>query len=559
MKNGTKNILVALLVATLLAPGFYFGIAPAPTVEAQTEGLGMEDYMGSILSAGIAVSACIFGSVINGLLRTAISGITRFLTNLATQFFGSIFSNFLTIFTGKFPILRTVPVYVSDTNYQLQGAADAAMSMEFKECVLDGIVWVAKRILIDTITAEVMNWIETGFLATVTDGYPTFIQNPGDWASDLAFSTTDLFLEEGGLLRESVCEPFADANDIHVSIVDIAADIANKPTFGPDGRATCDMEAIGGVDGFESMVEEGALTDRGILAAMALGEEGNNMFSAIFNLQAETHARVNKVVASEMTLGEWGDGYHSMRCGEDVDQVCTPGQFIAKQIDDWMGGALGQLEVADEVSEIVDALFAHLTEEIFFDYDDGLLRTAPAVNDYGLSTGTATPYEGETTTDSGVSISFTDENGVVWTLSDDGNYISSEGQIFSPDGINIGDPDPGDTYTPNSYAPGSTITVSRNGWVSINGNWHPKYAFSGLGPDYGDSFTFTFSNGESYTVNNSSRMQMYGGDDDVKYQPGGPFSGYNPDIPTMEIYWRGIGSSPTLNSSVPSSVTVYVN
>jgi len=417
MGNSVKNTLIALLVAVMLAPGFYLGVAPISEVQAQTEGLGMEDYMGSILSAGIAVSACMFGSVIAGLIDR---GISALLSRLADLFKGSVFAGifqFLGILAAQTVL---VPIYISDTNFQLQGAADATMSLEFKDCVLDGIIWIAKRILIDVITAEISNWIGVGFLGATTDGYPLFIQNPGDWARDLAYSTSDLFLDVM-VDDDSLCEPFRE------DVVDIAADIANKPTIGPDGRATCDMEAIGGVDGFESMVEEGALTDRGILAAMALGEEGNNAMSSYFNLQADTSARVNKVVASEMTLGEWGDGYHSMRCGTDVDQVCTPGQFIAKQIDDWMGGALGQLEVADEISEIVDALFAHLTENIFFDFEEGLLRDAPEPNDHG----TAEAYEGSGSTE-GYTDPYDIDNGYDGYDEETGTYNPGEVTVPEP-------------------------------------------------------------------------------------------------------------------------------
>ena len=89
MGNSVKNTLIALLIAVMLAPGFYLGVAPISEVQAQTEGLGMEDYMGSILSAGIAVSACMFGSVIAGLIDR---GISALLSRLADLFKGSVFA-----------------------------------------------------------------------------------------------------------------------------------------------------------------------------------------------------------------------------------------------------------------------------------------------------------------------------------------------------------------------------------------------------------------------------------------------------------------------------------
>ena len=44
MLHATKHTLIAILIAVILAPGFYMGVAPAQTVEAQSD-IGMDDVL----------------------------------------------------------------------------------------------------------------------------------------------------------------------------------------------------------------------------------------------------------------------------------------------------------------------------------------------------------------------------------------------------------------------------------------------------------------------------------------------------------------------------------
>ena len=85
--------------------------------------------------------------------------------------------------------------------------------------------------------------------------------------------------------------------------------------------------------------------------------------------------------------------------------------------------------------------------------------------------------------------------------------------------------------------------------ISIDKIWRDKFVFPKLGPQYGPKMLVVWSDGRELYVPDSKRMIMYGSSDVRKYQPGGPYSGNNPDIPTMEVY-AAIGTHP-------DSVTVY--
>ncbi len=97
---------------------------------------------------------------------------------------------------------------------------------------------------------------------------------------------------------------------------------------------------------------------------------------------------------------------------------------------------------------------------------------------------------------------------------------------------------------------GNQVTVKNNGAkISIDKILRDKFVFPKLGPQYGPRLLIVWSDGRELYVPDSKRMTMYGGGDERKYQPGGPYSGNNPDIPTMEVY-AAIGTHP-------DSVTLY--
>ena len=94
------------------------------------------------------------------------------------------------------------------------------------------------------------------------------------------------------------------------------------------------------------------------------------------------------------------------------------------------------------------------------------------------------------------------------------------------------------------------LTIENSGKkVSIDKIWRDKFVFPKLGPEYGPKLLIVWSDGRELYVPDSKKMTMYGSGDERKYQPGGPYSGNNPDIPTMEVY-AAMGTHP-------DSVTLY--
>ena len=84
----------------------------------------------------------------------------------------------------------------------------------------------------------------------------------------------------------------------------------------------------------------------------------------------------------------------------------------------------------------------------------------------------------------------------------------------------------------------NVITIMNTGAkMSWNSYHYDKFVFPKCGPEYtSKSFHIEFADGNVLHVANPASMTMT--PDNMKYQPGGRWSGNNPEIPTMEVYAR---------------------
>ena len=483
-----KNFLASVLMVTVMAPFLYLGIAPAQKVEAQQS-------TGSIIIGGVVgAMACYFGNYLEGFLDFVQDEVVGLLTD-------------------SVPVNETNSALLND----VEQTAEKTTEMIFKECVLDPIIWVIKRLLINFITQSILDWINDGF-----DNGPVFLTDMSGFFRDIAFGAFNTFLASSGL-DQWLCSPFQ--NDVRQTITQLGG----RTNYGSTGQNICSLQNyVGGMGvdaGYERMVMQGDLDfiGGGIPAAMGLAIDSNNPFGSFFEVQAEAAKRVARTVSEEASLLSYGEGYFSDKCdinGDGRREVCTPGQIISKQVDDWLGGALGQLEVADEIAEILGELLAALVSNIFNDVEQGLLGGSRDTGD------NSTVTSGEVSGGGG------------GTEGGGGGGTSGTGYSGG------GSAPAGEPSSVSGYSSEYTVVWS-GAYVSVDGILQRKFQFPGYGPDYGSSLLFVFSDGQRLSVPDSSAMHI-GSSAARKYQPGD-----GGEIPSMEVY-------ADRNSS-PSSVTVYYN
>ncbi len=323
-----------------------------------------------------------------------------------------VFSSlFLTFPKESMAQIATTDVGNTAQNTITAGASGASAastySLQIKEYFLDGIVTNILKQVVHQITGSIVNWINSGF-----EGSPAFLQNPGSFFLDVADQITGDFLAKGngGPLSE-LCSPFS---------IDIRLALAFKYRPRVQQRYTCTIgkiienskNAIAGasINGFTA----GDFRQGGWPAFVSLTTEPqNNPFGAYLVAESELSLRVanaqigkkeeisagrgflswrdpkctaenkKKKAANEAKVSskidqnpsagaEWSDhtegGYNGAITDYQMNiadcPIQTPGSVIAGTLDKQLGVPADKLNLADEINEIVDALFAQLVTQV---------------------------------------------------------------------------------------------------------------------------------------------------------------------------------------------------
>lgn len=93
-------------------------------------------------------------------------------------------------------------VVVESSPTAIKRTVDTTM-LQVKNYVLDGLAWAVAKIMLQQITASVVNWINSGF-----DGSPAFLTNPGAFFADTADQITGAFIANSSELSR-LCSPFS--------------------------------------------------------------------------------------------------------------------------------------------------------------------------------------------------------------------------------------------------------------------------------------------------------------------------------------------------------------
>jgi hypothetical protein len=248
-----------------------------------------------------------------------------------------------------------------------------------KDQCIDGLFYVLNEIVIKQITADIINWVNTGF-----DGNPAFVQDFDKFTRDIADREVGAFLESSELAF--LCSPFQ---------AQIKIALAKANSRGANGAfqksITCSLsEVSSNIDNFLN----GDFADGGWDAWTTLSY--NNPYSDYLKVSLELEGRKLGAIEREVDLVKIGKGFLSYQdCGdsgkandsgpsdngkgsfEDTEskedeakntsqapcKIVTPGSVIEQQLNNVLPTGLRRLEAADEINEIVDAILSHYINE----------------------------------------------------------------------------------------------------------------------------------------------------------------------------------------------------
>lgn len=221
-----------------------------------------------------------------------------------------------------------------------------------KEGILDGIAWQVANLVIQEMSHNIVNWINSGF-----DGNPAFVTDLDGFLLGIADNVAGSFIE--GTELGFLCDPFelqirqALAINYHSPFAKKIECTLTGVVENIDDFLAGDFSA-GGWDGWYE------LTVR------------DNPYSQYLAASEELSVRIVNAKNRELNLLSWANGFLSWReCSDGtVDligatscPIVTPGIVIENQLNNTLDSGRNRLIVAKEINEIIGALLTQLTQQ----------------------------------------------------------------------------------------------------------------------------------------------------------------------------------------------------
>jgi hypothetical protein len=294
-----------------------------------------------------------------------------------------------------------------------------------KSWVLDGLAWHIAKMIVQRITASVVQWINSGF-----SGSPSFLTNPGGFFADVGDQVTGSFIANTGILS-GLCSPFN---------IDVRLSIAlGQAGYGKVEKYTCTLNTViknaenttingASIEGFM----KGDYRQGGLPAFVEINLPSNNASGAYLKAQSDLNYRIASQQGQKQQQLNQGGGFLSWDSCSKIDaqtadsivgqkanasglnqyataisnasnvadgqkstgpnhtkvdtgdgtsvqtqldpktgavtyQNCnteTPGSVINGQLEKSLGSGIDQLNLANSINEIVDALLAQLVNQV---------------------------------------------------------------------------------------------------------------------------------------------------------------------------------------------------
>lgn len=237
---------------------------------------------------------------------------------------------------------------------------------------LDSIAWVLTKNAVQKLTAQTVDWINSGF-----KGNPAYITDPKSFFLNVGDEAVLKFIEDAKLT--GLCTPFKAS--IQLSLV------KNYLAKTNEGNFSCTLGGI--VNNFESFTRN--FENGGWEGWFAVTQNRqNNPYGTYLDYRNQLKVNVAGVGEKYSKQLDWGKGFFSWEncMGTEVynnetgetecmgtKETVTPGSVIQGQLDKELGHAGDSLVTADEIDEVIGALFSQLIGKVVGGISGGLRGT----------------------------------------------------------------------------------------------------------------------------------------------------------------------------------------
>lgn len=235
-------------------------------------------------------------------------------------------------------------------------SAAGLSSLTTKEYILDTIGWGLVNLVLQQMIRSVTQWVNSGF-----QGSPAFVQDLGGFLANIADQVAGQFIYGAGL--DMLCSPFK-------LNIKLALDIQYRKTRG-GYQSQCRLSSV--VNNVEKFVG-GDFLEGGWNGwyEVALNPK-SNPYNTMLDAQAALTVGISNAQGKKLEILKMGNGFLSKEVckpgssSNDYKPKCsivTPGNVIQSSLNSALNIPNGRLVVADELNELVGALFSQLASKV---------------------------------------------------------------------------------------------------------------------------------------------------------------------------------------------------
>jgi len=247
------------------------------------------------------------------------------------------------------------PIPVSDDALRSKEVGVTAFGFTIPGITYDLIAITIAKLALEQILNATTDWINNGF-----EGNPAYVTDPLQFFTKIADNIAGEFIQGSEL--GFLCSPFQ---------AKIRLALARRHTQRRQFQCTL-TNVVANIEDFYNDFSQGGWDAWFVMTQ----NDVNNPYGAFLEAQIELDNRLAQALGLQNLKLSWDSGFlgWSECIREDPDTgeclergpTKTPGKVIEDQLENVLGSGVRQLELADELDELVAALFSQLLKQIVF-------------------------------------------------------------------------------------------------------------------------------------------------------------------------------------------------
>ncbi len=245
--------------------------------------------------------------------------------------------------------------FVKNTMTSLSSAATASGmgSLVTKEYILDTIGWGLVNLVLQEMIRSVTQWVNSGF-----QGSPAFLQDMGAFLTNIADKVAGNFIYGAGL--GALCSPFK-------LNIQVALDIQYRKSRTGGYQSQCRLSSV--VNNIEKFVG-GDFLQGGWNGWYDISvNPSTNPYATYLEAESSMTVGISNAQGKKLEIVKMGKGFFSKEVctglgSREKCSIVTPGDTINASLNNALNIPNGRLTIADELNELIGALFSQLAGQM---------------------------------------------------------------------------------------------------------------------------------------------------------------------------------------------------